>query len=167
VNEVIETRLAKPADAEAINDIYNYYVLNSVVTFDIDPSEVSYWQDKIEHLAELGLPFLVAESEGEILGFAYASPWRPKAAYRQTVEDTIYLSPKAIRQGLGSRLLAELIEECRKAKIKEMIAVISAEGAEASVAIHEGFGFVVNGRLTNVGYKFERWLGTVLMQKSL
>ena len=164
---MIEIRKASTADAAAINEIYNHYVLNSVVTFDIDPSEVSFWEEKITHLEHLGLPFIVAESENEILGFAYASPWRPKAAYRQTVEDTIYLSPKAIRQGLGTRMLQELIERCQQADIKEMIAVISADGAEASIAIHESFGFVINGRLTNVGFKFNRWLGTVLMQRSL
>lgn len=164
---MIDIRQATVADAAAINEIYNYYVLNSVVTFDIDPSEVGFWEEKITHLDHLGLPFIVAESDSEIMGFAYASPWRPKAAYRQTVEDTIYLSPNAIRQGLGTRMLQELIERCQQADIKEMIAVISAEGAEASVAIHEAFGFTVNGRLTNVGFKFNRWLGTVLMQRSL
>lgn len=164
---MIKIREANVADAAAINDIYNHYVLNSVVTFDIDPSITSYWAEKIQNLKDLGLPFLVAESEAEILGFAYASPWRPKAAYRQTVEDTIYLKQSAIGQGLGSRMLADLIERCRNANIKQMIAVISAEGAESSIALHEGFGFVINGRLTDVGYKFNRWLGTVLMQRSL
>lgn len=163
----MEIRSARATDALAITDIYNHYVLNSVVTFDIDPSEVTFWEAKILHLQELGLPFLVADSGEEILGFAYASPWRPKAAYRQTVEDTIYLSPSSTGQGLGSKLLAQLMEDCIKANIKEVIAVISADGAEASIAIHESFGFVINGTLTNVGYKFNRWLGTVLMQKSL
>jgi len=163
----MEIRSARATDARAITDIYNHYVLNSVVTFDIDPSEVTFWEEKILHLQELGLPFLVADSGEEILGFAYASPWRPKAAYRQTVEDTIYLSPSSTGQGLGSKLLAHLLEDCIKANIKEVIAVISADGAAASIAIHESFGFVINGTLTNVGYKFNRWLGTVLMQKSL
>lgn len=164
---MVELRKADAKDSQVIANIYNYYVLNSVVTFDIETSSSSYWAKKIEQLAQLGLPFLVAESAGEVIGFAYASRWREKAAYDQSVEDTIYLSPGATKSGTGTLLLTELIEQCREAGIKQMIAVISAEGAEASIALHERFGFEIKGNLSDVGYKFDRWLGTVLMQKSL
>ena len=164
---MLEIRAAEIVDAESINKIYNHYVLNSLVTFDIEPTEAKFWAEKIRRLQDIGLPFLVACSGLKILGFAYASPWRPKAAYRQSVEDTIYLAPDAVGQGFGNKLFEELIEKCRAANIREMIAVISAEGAESSIALHQRFGFATSGHLANVGYKFDRWLGTVLMQKSL
>jgi len=161
-------RAATESDMAQISEIYNYYVVNSVVTFDIEKTTKDYWVEKLEYLQGLELPFIVAESSsGNILGFAYVAPWRQKAAYRRTVEDTIYLRPAAIGKRLGTKLLTELIELSKKAGVKEIVAVISDKGADTSIALHESFGFKTQGHLGKVGFKFNRWLGTVLMQKSL
>ena len=164
----ITLRKANIADLKQITEIYNYYVVNSVVTFDIEQTTESYWQEKLEYLEGLELPFIVAQSgSGNILGFAYVAPWRQKAAYRRTVEDTIYLRPAAIGKRIGTRLLKELIDLSKAAGVKEIVAVISDKGADPSIALHEAFGFKKQGHLAKVGFKFNRWLGTVLLQKSL
>jgi L-amino acid N-acyltransferase YncA len=164
----IELRAATPDDVKHVTEIYNYYVINSVVTFDIEKSTEETWLDKLEYLNGLGLPFIVAQSaSGNVLGFAYVAPWRAKAAYRRTVENTIYLRPAAIGKRLGTKLLAELIDRSKAAGVKEIVAVISDKGADTSIALHEAFGFKKQGHLAKVGFKFNRWLGTVLLQKSL
>jgi phosphinothricin acetyltransferase len=164
----ISLRPVSPADAKQIADIYNYYVVNSVVTFDIEKTTEQTWLEKMDYLKGLELPFIVAESAaGNILGFAYVGPWRAKAAYRRTVEDSIYLRPAAIGKRLGTRLLTELIALSKAAGVKEIVAVISDTGASPSIALHEAFGFKKQGHLAKVGFKFNRWLGTVLLQKSL
>jgi phosphinothricin acetyltransferase len=166
--DAIELRLATSEDIKQITEIYNYYVVNSVVTFDIEKSTEATWQEKLDYLNGLGLPFIVAQSaSGNVLGFAYVAPWRAKAAYRRTVENTIYLRPAAIGKRLGTRLLADLIDRSKAAGVKEIVAVISDKGADTSIALHEAFGFKKQGHLAKVGFKFNRWLGTVLLQKSL
>ena len=166
--EDITLRSATAEDMKQIAEIYNYYVTNSVVTFDIEATTEAAWTEKLEYLEGLELPFIVAQSaSGTIFGFAYVAPWRQKAAYRRTVEDTIYLRPAAIGKRIGTRLLTELIERSRAAGVKEIVAVISDKGADPSIALHEAFGFKRQGHLAKVGFKFNRWLGTVLLQKSL
>jgi L-amino acid N-acyltransferase YncA len=161
-------RPAREADIPDIREIYNYYVTNSMVTFDEKPWSIGQWRDKFSRLAERNLPFLVAESpSGQILGYANVSPWKQKAAYRFTVEDSIYLRAASTGKGLGTALFRELLERSKQAGMKEVIAVIADKGAEASIAMHERFGFVQIGHMGKVGFKFGRWLGTVLMQKSL
>ncbi len=161
-------REARAADLPAVREIYNYYVANSTVTFDEDAMTLREWKAKFAYLERLGMPFIVAESpNGQLLGYALVSPWKPKRAYRFTVENSIYLGPAAPGKGLGRVLLAELIDRSKAAGLKEMIAVIADQGAEASIALHEKFGFVEIGRMGRVGFKFDRWLGTVLLQKSL
>jgi L-amino acid N-acyltransferase YncA len=161
-------RDARQTDLPAVREIYNYYVANSTVTFDEDAMTLREWKAKFAYLQKLGMPFLVAESpSGQLLGYALVAPWRQKRAYRYTVENSIYLGPAAAGKGLGRALLAELITRSKAAGLKEMIAVIADQGAEASIALHEKFGFEEIGRMGRVGYKFDRWLGTVLLQKSL
>lgn len=161
-------RDARHADLPAVREIYNYYVANSTVTFDEDAMTLREWKAKFAYLEKLGMPFLVAESpSGQLLGYALVSPWKQKRAYRYTVENSIYLGPAAAGKGLGRALLAELISRSKAAGLKEIIAVIADQGAEASIALHESFGFVEIGRMGRVGFKFDRWLGTVLLQKSL
>jgi phosphinothricin acetyltransferase len=109
----------------------------------------------------------VAETEGEIDGYAYAAPWRTKPAYRHTVEDTIYLAPGSTGRGLGGELLSELILRSEKAGARQMIAVISDTGTDASLALHRRHGFTGAGTLKAVGHKHGRWVDTVLMQLSL
>jgi len=155
-------------DMPAVREIYNYYVANSTVTFDEDAMTLKEWKAKFAYLDKLGMPFLVAESpSGQLLGYALVAPWKQKRAYRFTVENSIYLGPAAAGKGLGRALLAELIDRSKAAGLKEIIAVIADQGAEASIALHEKFGFQEIGRMGRVGYKFDRWLGTVLLQKSL
>ena len=126
------------------------------------------WRSKFAWVAKLGFPFLVAVSpSGNVLGFAYVAPWKEKAAYRRTVENSIYLGPAATGKGLGKALMGELLTRAKAAGIKEVLAVIADQGAEASLKMHEGFGFKEVGRLGRVGFKFNRWLGTVMLQKSL
>ncbi len=164
----ILVRPVVPDDLVQILDIYNYYVNNSVVTFDLEPLKLADWEEKLRYLSGLELPFIVATTEsGQVVGFAYVAPWRQKAAYRRTVEDSIYLKPAAIGKRIGTKLLGELIERSKAAGVREIVAVISDKGAESSIALHERFGFKHHGHLGKVGFKFGRWLGTVLMQKSL
>ena len=164
----VSLRAAEAKDCLAICEIYNFYIQNSVVTFDEQTMELVQWEEKLTYLNKQNLPFIVAESDsGEILGFAYVAPWRQKSAYRTTVEDSIYLRAAATGKRIGTKLLEELLDLSKKAGIKEVVAVISDSGADSSVRLHEQFGFKKQGHLAKVGFKFDRWLGTILMQKSL
>lgn len=163
-----EIRDAVPADLPHVREIYNHYVTNSTVTFDEDTTSLRQWRSKYDYLRRIGMPFLVAVSpSGQILGYALVTPWKQKKAYRYTVENSIYLGQASTGKGLGTALMRALLDASKAAGLKEMIAVIADQGAEASIAMHAAFGFVEIGRMGHVGYKFERWLGTVLMQKSL
>lgn len=168
VNTEPVIRKASADDLPSMVEIYNYYIQNSVVTFDMDSMALPDWAEKFRWINELGLPFIVAESpSGQIIGFAYVAPWRQKSAFKRTVEDSIYLRPAAIGKRVGTKLLQELLDLSKEAGVKEVVAVISDKGAESSIALHERFGFKHQGHLGKVGFKFGRWLGTVLMQKSL
>ena len=161
-------RDAVPADLPWVREIYNHYVANSTVTFDEDAMTLREWKSKYAYLHKLNMPFIVAVSpSGQILGYALVSPWKQKRAYRFTVENSIYLGAASTGKGLGPVLMQALIDRSKAAGLKEMIAVIADKGAEASIRMHENFGFTEIGRMGRVGYKFDRWLGTVLMQKSL
>jgi L-amino acid N-acyltransferase YncA len=161
-------RDARLEDMPDVREIYNHYVANSTVTFDETPLSLRETRSKFQHLKKLGMPYLVAESPSQqILGYAYVYPWKEKAAYRFTVENSIYLRAASTGKGLGKVLMGELITRSKEAGLKEIIAVIADKGAEASIKMHQDFGFKEIGRMGKVGFKFERWLGTVLMQKSL
>ena len=164
----VSIREASKDDLVQITEIYNFYILNSMITFDIDELTVAEWESKLEYVNRLGLPFIVAISgSGQLLGFAYLAPWRQKAAYRRTVEDTIYLKPAAVGKRIGTALLTELLIRGKNADVHEVVAVISDRGADPSIAMHTKFGFKENGRLAKVGFKLGKWAGVVLMQKSL
>lgn len=161
-------RPARAADLPDVREIYNHFVSNSAVTLDERRSSIPYWRDKFTLLERLGLPFLVAVSpSGAVLGYALVQPWAGKNAYRYTVEDAIYLGPGAAGKGLGSALLQALIEACEQRGLREIIAVISDQGAEASIRLHEKLGFVEAGRMGRVGRKFGRDLGTVSLRRPL
>ena len=161
-------RDAAATDLPSVREIYNHYVMNSTVTFDEVPMTLAAMRKKFEKVTKLGMPFIVAASpSGQLLGYAHVYPWKDKAAYRFTVENSIYLGPASTGKGLGTALLKELIDRSRAAGIKEIIAVIADRGAESSVQMHKNFGFTEIGHMGRVGFKFDRWLGTVLMQKSL
>ncbi len=150
-----------------ITGIFAHYVTTSAATFEETPPAAADWQHKLAGLRELGLPFLVAEAGGEVAGYAYASQWRPKPAYRHTVEDSVYLAPGWTGKGLGRLLLTALLAQCAQAGARQMIAVIADTGAGASVALHRACGFTDAGRLTAVGFKHGRWLDTILMQREI
>jgi L-amino acid N-acyltransferase YncA len=161
-------RDAVAEDLPHIREIYNHYVLNSTVTFDERPMTIVALRRKFASVQKLGFPYIVAVSpSGQILGYAYVYPWKEKAAYRFTVENSIYLGPASTGKGLGKVLLGELITRSKAAGIKEIIAVIADKGAEGSIKIHKDFGFKDIGHMGKVGFKFGRWLGTYMMQKSL
>jgi L-amino acid N-acyltransferase YncA len=161
-------RPATLEDCDAIREIYNFYVSESLISFEEEPTDIQYWHEKFNLLEELGLPLIVAVSNSfEILGFAYLAPWRQKSAYRNTAENSIYLKQSAIGYGLGPKLLGELLRLGKLAGIKEVVAVISDSGAETSIEMHKKFGFKKMGHLPRVGFKLHNWLGVNLMQKSL
>jgi phosphinothricin acetyltransferase len=153
-------------DVPAITGIYAHYVETSVATFDLEAPGEAAMAAKFGHMVELGHPLIVAEMAGQVVGYAYASTYRPRPAYRFTCEDTVYLAPEAVGQGLGKKLLSAVIAEARAFGFKQMIAVITAEG-EASIALHEKLGFAHIGRHPGLGLKFERWLDVVHMQLAL
>jgi phosphinothricin acetyltransferase len=160
-------RPAASGDLKAVADIYAHYVRHTVTTFEETPWTVAAWQGRLDELAGRGLPFVIAELSGEVAGFAYAGPWRPKPAYRHTVEDTIYLAPGFTGRGLGASLLESVVTGAARAGMRTMIAVIADTGSGASAALHRRFGFTDVGLLTDVGYKHGRWVDTLLMQRSL
>jgi phosphinothricin acetyltransferase len=161
-------RPATSRDLPDVREIYNHYVRNSMVTFDEDTMTLREWRSKFAYVSRLKLPFLVAVSpSGQVIGYALCTPWKQKRAYRYTVESSIYLSAAATGKGLGKALLTALIDASREAGLKQMLAVIADKGAEASLHLHEQLGFKEIGRMGHVGFKFDRWLGTVLLQKSI
>ena len=161
-------RAAVPADAEQVAAIFAHYVATSVATFEEVPPTAADWRRRLGELSRLNLPFLVAlGTPGTVCGYAYAGPWRPKPAYRYTVEDTVYISPGHTGRGVGSALLAGLLAGCADAGARQVIAVIADTGSDASAALHRRFGFAEAGRLSGVGRKHGRWIDTVLMQRDL
>ena len=160
-------RPAVPADTEQVAAIFAHYVATSVATFEEVPPAAADWRRRLGELSRQNMPFLVALGGGTVCGYAYASPWRPKPAYRYTVEDTVYISPRHTGRGVGSALLAGLLAGCAEAGARQVVAVIADTGSDASAALHRRFGFAEAGRLSGVGRKHGRWIDTVLMQKDL
>lgn len=164
----LRIRPVEDADLAGICEIYNHYVRESTVTFDEIETTAATWSEKKVRIEAAGIPFLVAETEGdELLGYALGQPWSPKSAYRLTIENSIYLAPSAAGRGIGRVLLAEFLTACRVAGLREVIAVIADEGAETSIALHRRAGFVDAGRLRRVGVKFGRDLGVIFLQRSI
>ncbi|GHA24119.1 phosphinothricin acetyltransferase [Devosia pacifica] len=150
----------------AITTLYRHYVETSVATFDLEPPGERAMADKFGAMVEAGHPVIVLEVDGALRGYAYASTYRPRPAYRFTCEDSIYIHPEAVGQGHGTLLLDALIEQSRTAGFKQMIAVITA-GSSGSIALHERFGFHHIGRHEKLGYKFDSWHDIVHMQRAL
>ncbi len=160
-------RLAEDRDGQNLARIYGHYVRHSTATFEIEaPGEAEMARRRLV-IAESGLPYLVAERGGAILGFAYAGPYRARPAYRFTVENSIYLDPAARGQGIGKLLLARLIEDCERAGKRQMIAIVGDSANVASIRLHTRLGFREVGVLRAVGRKFDRWLDTVILQLDL
>ena len=159
-------RQATAADLSTVAEIFGWYATHSAATFEEAPRPVHQWRELHDLLTELGLPFLVADADGEVAGYAYAAPWRQKPAYRYTVEDSIFVAPGMAGRGAGRELLGRLLPAATAAGARQVIAVIADTGDPASVRLHERFGFRPAGQLTAVGYKHGRWIDTLLMQYS-
>lgn len=160
-------RPAAPEDVPAIAAIYAVEVLEGTASFEIEPPDAIEMARRLTEVLGRGLPWLVAEMDGEIAGYAYAGPYRTRAAYAATVENSVYVARTRRGHGIGRMLLAALIEACAVAGRREMVAIIGDSANAASVRLHEACGFRLVGTLRGVGRKHGRWIDTVLMQRSL
>lgn len=164
--DALSIRPAHAADAAAIAAIYAHHVFHGTASFDIEPRSPETTVAKIADCAVRGWPFLIAERKDAVVGYAYAAQFRERPAYGLVCEDSVYVHPDHLGQGVGSALLAALVEAATAAGFRQMLAVIG--GAEpASAALHARFGFVEVGRMRSIGRKFGRWLDTLFMQRAL
>lgn len=160
-------RPSRPDDLAAITAIYAHAVRTGTGSFEIEAPDQAEMARRRDDVLSKGLPYLVAETDAGVLGYAYASPFRPRPAYRFSVENSVYVDAAARGQGLGSLLLAELIILCTHWGARQMLAVIGDSANAGSMALHRRAGFQPAGRFENVGHKFDRWLDVVLMQRAL
>src|SRR5262245_28887428 len=160
-------RPAQPHDIAAITPIYAHAVRHGTASFETEPPDDAEMARRQSALLAGGFPYLVAAVDGAVVGYAYAGPYRTRPAYRFTVEDSIYVALEAQRRGIGRALLDRLIAEATACGFQQMIAVIGDSAQHPSIALHAAFGFRHIGTLEAVGFKFGRWLDTVLMQRAL
>jgi L-amino acid N-acyltransferase YncA len=163
----VAIRACELRDMEAVTAIYGHHVLHSAATFELDPPSLDEILGRRRDIVDNGYPFLVAEREGEIVGYTYAAPYRSRPAYRCTVENSIYIRPGHERRGVGRLLTGSLLAECERRDFRQVIAVIGDSANVASIRLHEDAGFRLVGTLQSVGFKFGRWLDSVLMQREL
>ena len=160
-------RPSGPEDLAAINAIYGWHVLHGTGTFELEEPDDAEMARRRDAILAQGLPWLVAERDGQVLGYAYANQFRPRRAYRFCVEDSIYLAPAARGLGAGKLLLVELIARCERLGIRQMLAVIGDAQNQGSISVHAACGFEHTGTFAAAGWKFERWLDVVMMQRRL
>ena len=163
----IDIRPAQASDLAAITRIYDDAVRHGTASFEIEPPDEREMARRYEALRAGGYPYLVAELNNEIMGYAYAGPHRARPAYRWSVEDSVYIAPASQRRGIGRALLERLIAEAEAGGFRQMIAVIGDSANAASIELHRTAGFRMVGTFDNVGFKFGRWLDSVLMQRAL
>lgn len=166
-NSALTIRPSTDADLPAIQAIYAQAVLEGTGTFETEVPGVDEMARRRQEVLSRQLPWLVAERDGVLLGYAYANYFRPRLAYRFCVEDSIYLAPAAQGQGVGRRLLTELVARCEAAGARQMLAVIGDAANAGSIGVHTALGFQHTGVLKSAGWKFGRWLDVVLMQRPL
>ncbi len=154
-------------DMEAVREIYSHHVLEGLASFEEITPDVAEMTRRRDALLEQGYPYRVAVQDGRVKGFAYASSYRPRPAYRHTVENSVYVDVNTHRQGIGRKLLEDLIEKCTAMGYRQMVAVIGDSDNNPSIGLHAEQGFEVAGTLPSVGFKFGRWVDTVIMQRSL
>ena len=163
----LETRPALETDLPTITTIYEHAVRHGTATFELVPPDLAEMTRRYNALMEGGYPYFVAVLDGRLAGYAYAAAYRPRPAYRFTVENSIYLDPSIHRRGIGLQLLQTLILECEARGFRQMIAVIGDSANAGSIGVHSRTGFKMIGTHPNVGLKFGRWLDTVMMQRDL
>jgi len=163
----IQIRKAEDSDVGAITEIYAHHVLHGTGSFEIDPPDAREMARRMADIVSRSLPYLVAESDNNIIGYAYATPYRPRFAYRFTLEDSVYVHHDHSGRGVGAALLEELIRRCKDWGCRQLVAVIGDSQNKASVRVHEKLGFQHSGVLHGVGFKFNRWIDTVFMQLPL
>ena len=163
----VEIRPATAADLPAITEIYEHAVRYGTATFELIPPDLAEMTRRFKSLMDGGFPYLVAVLDGRVVGYAYAGPYRPRPAYRFTVENSVYLQPAIHRRGIGRQLLQRLIAECEARGYRQMIAVIGDSANAGSIGVHAETGFQMIGTHPDVGFKFGRWLDTVMMQRAL
>ena len=160
-------RPSTPGDVAAIAAVYAWHVRHGTGTFEIDAPDDAEMARRRDDVVAQGLPFLVVEHEGAVRGYAYASRFRPRPAYRFCVEDSVYLDPAATGRGFGRALLAELLARCEAAGARQVLAVIGDSANAGSIGVHRALGFAPVGTLAAAGWKFDRWLDVVVMQRAL
>jgi L-amino acid N-acyltransferase YncA len=162
-----QIREAKEADIAAITGIYAHHVLHGTASFETVPPDNDEMERRRSDVVGRGLPYLVADAGGRVIGYAYAALYRTRVAYRFTLEDSVYIHKDYIGRGVGEALLRRLIEASRDWGCRQMVAVIGDSENVGSIRVHEKLGFRHSGVLRDVGFKFDRWLDTVMMQLSL
>src|SRR4030088_1599215 len=163
----VEIRPATAADLPAVTEIYEHAVRYGTATFELIPPDLAEITRRFGALMDGGFPYFVAVLDGGVAGYAYAGPYRPRPAYRFTVENSVYLRPAIHRRGIGLQLLQRLIGECEARGYRQMIAVIGDSANAGSIGVHTKTGFQMIGTHPDVGLKFGRWLDTVMMQRAL
>ena len=163
----VTVRDAVDADLPAIQAIYAHHVLHGLASFEEKPPTVEEIGARRANVLRLGLPYLAGELEGEVVGYSYAGTYRPRPAYRFTVENSVYVRDGLAGRGVGKALLVELIARCEAGPWQQMLAVIGNRENRASIALHRSCGFRMIGILEDVGHKHDRWVDTVLMQRAL
>lgn len=158
---------ARISDLKHVREIYRYYVEKTTATLEENLPSENEWMELYESILSKNLPFLVAKKGDGVLGFCYAAPYRKRSAYRYTVEQSVYIHKDFLRRGIASELTEELINMCKDTGYKQIVAIIIASENDSSVKFHKSIGFNYCGKLVRVGFKFNKWLDTILMQKSL
>jgi phosphinothricin acetyltransferase len=167
LTELVEVRPALPADLAAIQAIYAHHVLHGLASFEEEPPALDEIRRRYEDVTRRGLPYLVADFAGVVAGYGYCAPYRTRSAYRYAVEDSVYVRPDAQGRGVGTALLSELVKRCEALDYRQMIAIIGDSAHVASIGLHTAQGFLRVGTLRAVGYKFGRWVDSVIMQRPL
>lgn len=166
MNELL-LRPSTSGDLDAITRIYAWNVVHGTGTFEYEAPDRAEMERRRADVLDKGLPWLVLERAGSVVGYAYANHFRPRPAYRFCVEDSVYLAPDAVKLGFGRLLLAELIARCEDAGARQMLAVIGDSANAGSIGVHRTLGFAPVGTIRAAGWKFDRWLDVVVMQRSL
>lgn len=160
-------RESRDDDVAIVHAIYRHHVLHGMGSFEEEPPSVDELIRRRVNVLGRALPYLVAEIDGQVVGYSYAAPYRSRSAYRFTIENSVYVDHRLSRRGVGRALLSALIARCEAGEWRQMVAVIGDSANTASIALHERLGFCYVGTLRAVGFKFGRWVDSVMMQRAL